>query len=111
MILARKSRSQNDAKAGAEGPAWNGDAGGTVGIKRIQLSRTGGGHAEDLVRDKKSGKKAMEGRGVCGKLLGQGAGHQKVAQVDDCLGKDHFQVRGTGADDAEGSKFTCRSKV
>ena len=44
-------------------------------------------------------------------FLGKRTGHQQIAQVDDGLGKYHFEIRCAGTDDAECGKFSGRSEV
>ena len=44
-------------------------------------------------------------------LLGKGAGHKAVAQVDHKLHRGHFQIRGAGGYDAKAGKLAGACKI
>ena len=53
----------------------------------------------------------MEEGHICAQLLGQGAGHETVAQVDDELGHSHFHKGGPGLYDSQGCKLPRACQV
>ena len=90
--------------------AYVGDAPSTL---RLILPEVylGDGDGENLVRHPKGNEEAVPEGDVAGEFLGERAGHEAIAQVDDQLGGGHGQERAAGLDDGEPGELAGAREV
>lgn len=108
---ARQDASGEYAEKSAEGPTRGCNRDDAIIVKGVQFSFFTTAHAENFIRISIGDKKTMEKRCSLFKLLGQGTGHETIAQIDDKLGECHFHIAGRGGDDTETGKLSCRGQI
>ena len=99
------------AQEGTAGPA--GPCGGNeaVGIGGAEATGSGDADGENLVGHAKGDEPAMPEGDAGGELLGDGAGHEAVAEVDDELGEGHGGEGSADLDDAEAGELARAGEV